>query len=355
MQLDELMPDISESPEVTDNSGIAEIHAAMDKITELESKEPNASEDLQEEKIDEAHNTNNDKDLLESPKEPDAKEDATTSSEKKQAVDADILEVEDKPKDKSNKLWLEKKLKFKAMAERDAIALENAELKKMLGQSLETSQYHYSKSIEAELERAKELQGKALDEGNRDAYLAANEAYNKALIAKHEADRWNAQQANNNNLQEPQAEEQQEQKSSDISPLKQAMAQEWLDAYPELNPASNNYDKNLATKVGTFINNLDANISQSGQREYYFSPEYFDTLDNYVERAKASKVSNALLSANNVAGVKKSYQSNQNNQLANNNAKQVVLTAEEKIMAANAGVSEKDWLKFKIEELNKGK
>ena len=41
--------------------------------------------------------------------------------------------------------------------------------------------------------------------------------------------------------------------------------------------------------------------------------------------------------------------------LATDPPKLNVLTAEEKIMASNAGVSEKDWLKFKIEELNKGK
>lgn len=339
---------INENLEEQTNTGLDEIEAAMDKISELE----NADSDASEQKLKENHENQDEKGNLES---PDAKKDPTTEVAETQVENIEDDSTDTGQKEKPNKLWHEKKLKFKAIAEKEAIAAENEQLKKMLDDALDSGSYHHAKSIETELSMARDLKRKAIENGDMDSMFKADEAYNKALIAKHEIDKWNYQQNSQkpNNTQGMQDKTEQVSQANTLSPLQQTMAQEWVESHPELNPASRSYDKNLAEKVVPYINNLESNINQSGQMQYLYSSEFFDMIDNHIDKLKTPKVSSPPLSSNNVAGVKKSYQSSST--APPSTKKQIVLTAEEKIMASNAGVSEKDWLKFKIEELNKGK
>ena len=332
------------------STGLDEIEAAMQKISELEKAESEDSASEQAlEKNPETKRTN-----LEN---SDAKEDSNTEEVEAQEENAEPTSTGEEQSAKSNKLWHEKKLKFKAIAEKEAIAAENEKLRKMLDEALDSGSYHHAKSVEAEISMAKDLRRKAIESGDIDSMFKADEAYNKALIAKHEIDKWNYQQSSQkSNLDQRQGsglQTQPEQVNNTLSPLQQTMAQEWVEAHPELNPESRSYDKHLAEKVAPYINNLESNINQSGQLQYLYSSEFFDMIDNYLDKIKIPRVSNPPLSSNNVAGVKKSYQGSST--APPSAKKQVVLTADEKIMAANAGVSEKDWLKYKIEELNKGK
>jgi hypothetical protein len=345
MDTQEILP---ESIEAQSNAGLDEIEAAMKKISELENT------DTPEQNLEEDPENKTKEIKLEN---PDAKEDSNTEVAGNQAESTEDDSIDTEQKEKPNKLWHEKKLKFKAIAERDAIAAERDEYKKMLKEALDSGSYHHAKSVDAELSMAKDLRRKAIENGDIDSMFKADEAYNKALIAKHEIDKWNYQQSNyKSNSDENRGDRSQthtEQVNNTLSPLQQTMAQEWVESHPELNPESRSYDKNLAEKVAPYINNLESNINQSGQMQYLYSSEFFDMIDNYIDKVKTPKVSTPPLSSNNVAGVKKSYQGSST--APPSTKKQIVLTAEEKIMASNAGVSEKEWLKFKIEELNKGK
>ena len=332
------------------STGLDEIEAAMQKISELEKAE--SEDSASEEKEEKAYESKTDEIK---PKTSDATSKTTTEEVEDQEENAEPTSTGEEQSAKSNKLWHEKKLKFKAIAEKEAIAAENEKLRKMLDEALDSGSYHHAKSVEAEISMAKDLRRKAIESGDIDSMFKADEAYNKALIAKHEIDKWNYQQSSQKptNTQGMQTQSEQVSQANTLSPLQQTMAQEWVEAHPELNPESRSYDKHLAEKVAPYINNLESNINQSGQLQYLYSSEFFDMIDNYIDKIKTPRVSNPPLSSNNVAGVKKSYQGSST--APPSAKKQVVLTADEKIMAANAGVSEKDWLKYKIEELNKGK
>lgn len=332
------------------STGLDEIEAAMQKISELEKAE--SEDSASEEKVEKAYESKTDEIK---PKTSDATSKTTTEEVEAQEENAEPTSTGEEQSAKSNKLWHEKKLKFKAIAEKEAIAAENEKLRKMLDEALDSGSYHHAKSVEAEISMAKDLRRKAIESGDIDSMFKADEAYNKALIAKHEIDKWNYQQSSQKptNTQGMQTQSEQVSQANTLSPLQQTMAQEWVEAHPELNPESRSYDKHLAEKVAPYINNLESNINQSGQLQYLYSSEFFDMIDNYLDKVKTPRVSNPPLSSNNVAGVKKSYQGSST--APPSAKKQVVLTADEKIMAANAGVSEKDWLKYKIEELNKGK
>ena len=348
MDTQEILPENIEESNLP-NSGLDEIEAAMEKISELENTDTDASEQKLEAKPEDTTKGTN-------LKTPDAEENPTREAEETQAESTEDNSTETEQKEKPNKLWHEKKLKFKAIAERDAIAAERDEYKKMLKEALDSGSYHHAKSVDAELSMAKDLRRKAIENGDIDSMFKADEAYNKALIAKHEIDKWNYQNTSQNPPEDKNQlaqQEKQEQNYNTLSPLQQTMAQEWVESHPELNPESRSYDKHLAEKVAPYINNLESNINQSGQMHHLYSSEFFDMIDNYIDKVKTPKVSTPPLSSNNVAGVKKSYQGSST--APPSTKKQIVLTAEEKIMASNAGVSEKDWLKFKIEELNKGK
>ena len=96
----------------------------------------------------------------------------------------------------------------------------------------------------------------------------------------------------------------------------------------------------------------------------YFSEQYFDAIDQYIGEAKnrihvegknkTQKNSKNLESAAHIGSVRNSYSSSPSSRTPSST--QLILTADEKRMCANAGITEKDWLRYKLEEdLKKGK
>lgn len=205
MDTQEILPENIEESTLP-SSGLDEIEAAMEKISELEQADSDTSE-----------------------KDPDAKSKTTTEEAEAQEEKTEFTSAGEEQSTKSNKLWHEKKLKFKAIAERDAIAAERDEYKKMLKEALDSGSYHHAKSVDAELSMAKDLRRKAIENGDIDSMFEADEAYNKAMIAKHEIDKWNYQQSNyKSNSDENRGYNSQthpEQVNNILSPLQQTMAQ----------------------------------------------------------------------------------------------------------------------------------
>ena len=86
-----------------------------------------------------------------------------------------------------------------------------------------------------------------------------------------------------------------------------------------------------------------------------FSDEYFEHIDNYISKIKkeSPKNSKSMNSMAPVGAVRNSYTSSVNGKASSST--QMILTADEKRMCANSGISEKEWLKYKLEDLKKGK
>lgn len=319
-----------------DISGLDKIQEAMEKIEKLSSSEFEDSENEQTENED-----NEDKE------EQYEEDDENISSAEEDGEELAEEDVSEPKKQKEKKFWKERREKYKALAERDRIANELEELKRERDKALEVGNYHYGQNAYADLERAKFQKKKAIEDGDVDALMEADISLVRAANAIDEIERWNAQSNLQENKNTP--------KNTDVSvsSAQQEMARDWIESHPELNPNSSKYNTALAQKVGAYINALDSNIANSNQPEYYFSEDYFDVIDDHIAKLKrGSQKSNvAPASINNVAGVKKSYQSGSPSQNSNN--RKIVLTSVEKTMASNAGLSEEEWLKFKIADLNK--
>lgn len=317
-----------------DSSGLVEIQKALEEIEKLKNEEYNAEEAPS--KIEESSNEE------ETPKE-DQDLEVKTSEEEPQKLD---------------KIWKIKRSRYKALAEKRAALEENAKLKEMLADSLNSGTYHYGKTAYSELERAKDNKKKAIEEGDIEALIEADIALNRAANNVNDLERW----ASSSTQKIPQ-ETIHEQPYESFNEIEQAMASDWLDNHSYLQPHSRDYNPELATEISQFINYLDENLANNGQRDIYFSEQYFNTIDQYIGEAKnrmqnenknkTQKGSKGLESAAHVGGVRNSYSSSPSSNTPSST--QLILTADEKRMCANAGITEKDWLRYKLEDLKKGK
>jgi hypothetical protein len=305
-----------------DNTGLAEIQAALEEIEKLK----NESREEEKEELEAA----------------EEKEESPTETSPEEEIET--------PKKKDKKLWKEIKRKYQVMAEKEALAKENAQLRQMLEESLSSGTYHYGKSAYAELERAKENKKRAIEEGNVDSLIDADLALTKAMNAINDLEKWaytgnskkpEIQQPINNNLEYGETETE--------------IIADWLEDHPYLQPTSAKYNATLAGQVADFVNRLDSTIARNGNKEAYFSDEYFGAIDNYITELRKGngKAAKTAEQTAHVGGVRNSYSSSPTNKTSG--SKQMILTADEKRMCANAGISEEEWLKYKLEDLKKGK
>jgi hypothetical protein len=303
-----------------DNTGLDEIQKAIDEIEKLKNDE------LESEETEE----------VEAPKESS---DGENSDEENYDNKEDLL-------------WKVKKDKYRALAAKDALMQENSQLKQMLNESLNSGTYHYGKSAYADLEKAKESKKKAIEEGNIDALIESDIALTKALNTVSDLEKW----AYNESQNKTKAEQyQEEQPANNFTSVEHEIATDWLDNHSYLQPTAPDYNPKLATQVAGFINHLDANLAKNGQMDAYFSEPYFKTIESYITEIKNEPQNTAkkIESVAHIGSVRNSY----NNSGASKASAptQMILTADERRMCANAGISEKEWLKYKLEDLKRGK
>jgi hypothetical protein len=317
-----------------DTSGLIEIQQALEEIEKLQNN--------QEEEIAE----------LEEPEE---------EQEEKVAQEEDNNEKHEK---KESKIWKEKKRKYQAIAEKEALFQEkeslfqeNLQLKQMLSESLNSGTYHYGKSAYADLERAKESKKRAIEEGDLDSLLEADISLTKAIHTINDLEKWAYTEEQKKPVPMKQNNDyvQSENTNTRFNEREQEIAKDWLEDHQYLDPYSPQYDVNMANKVANFISDLDINLNRHGNEAALFSDEYFEHIDNYISKIKkeSPKNSKSVNSMAPVGAVRNSYTSSVNGKASS--PTQMILTADEKRMCANSGISEKEWLKYKLEDLKKGK
>ncbi len=311
-----------------DNTGLDEIQKALDEINKLNLESTNEDEPEDE--------------VVQSEKEVDVE------GEAKDEPEDEIVPV--KEEKKPSKIWKEKKRKYQAIAEKEALRVENEQLKQMLSESLNSGTYHYSKSAYADLEKAKDNQKKAIEDGDLESLVEAQVSLTKAVNAINDLEKWSYNEEQRR-PQEPVNNNQ----TYYVSEQEQEIVKDWLEDHQYLEPSSRNYDAKIATKVADFVNALDTNLTNNRNREALFSEEYFDTIDNYISKIKrdSGKNTKSLDAIAPVGAVRNSYTSSPST--SGSRPTQMILTADEKKMCVNAGITEKEWLKYKIEDLKKGK
>jgi len=324
--------EIQDQDLTNDTTGFDELKKAMDELKNFEPQE----EEILEEEQDKDENLNDSESDNSENDEPHEEEENTQEEPQK-------LKKEDP-------LWKQKKRAFQALAQRDA-ALEKAEkLEQMLNEALNAGTFHYGKSAYSDLEKAKESKKRALEEGNTDAFMEADEKFYKALQVVNELEKLSK---NNTPYATKQEAPVYQEDANDYDSIKREIAEDWISSHPYLNPESSNYDPRLTKQVTNFVNQLDTNLQRNNQGDAYFSDEYFETIDNYIYGLQdaSKKTQKNRETANYIGGVRNPQANNLTASRSTN--ERVILTPEEKQMAYSSGVSEKDWLRFKIADLKK--
>ena len=219
----------------------------------------------------------------------------------------------------------------------------------MLSESLNSGTYHYGLNAYSELDRAKQSKKRAIEEGDIDALIESDIALNRALVAVNDLEKWT-----NENKQTKQSSKT-ALPAQTYNSLQHEIASDWLDNHNYLQPSSRNYDSKLAGQVAEFVNYLDSNLAQNNQMNAYLSEDYFNTIDNYIDEIKnrPPKEIKPPNTSSYVAGVRNSYNSPSVSKAPSTT--QIILNADEKKMCANAGISEKEWIKYKLEDLKGNK
>jgi len=324
--------------EVDDINGLAEIQKGLEQIEELKVAEINTE-------------STNSSEEFETPASPIEEQIEIGSQNEILEESEEIVEQLTLPKAtaKEKKLWKEKKLKFMAIAEKNAALEDNRKLRGLLENSMDSNTYHYGKNVNSDLEHAKLAKRRAIEEGDIDALMEADIALVKAANASAELEKWsvnnkqpvdNQDYANNSNTET-------------VSEVNNAIANDWLEEHPELQPSSKSYNRQLAERVNSFVHNLDSNLLNNGRQSEFFSQEYFNVIDGFISKVNTPPPIKSQEIPQHVGAVKKSYSSSPVTKAQNTT--KIILTADEKRMCANAGLTEKEWLKCKLEELNKGK
>lgn len=331
-----LEQNIDESHIENDPTGMDELKQAMQEIEKLKNQEY-GTDSLEEKQIEKQE------EIVEDERENDHQNEHDEGTDE-----------ENDEENEDEKLWRLKRDKYRYLQEKQNLARENARLQQMLQESISSGTYHYSKSVHADLEKAKEDKRRALKAGDEDALIEADLALTKAQNAIIEAEKWQNKQQQVS--QQPQQNTQPNYTEENISndELYQEIASDWIRGHSYLRPESKNYNPEIAEQVSKFINDLDRKIAQNGRNDIYFTPEYFQTIDQHIKSIRQEDTKNTvrsnIASSAHIGGVRKSSSASG---VSKTTPKQMILSADEKRMAANAGISEKEWLKYKLDDLNK--
>ena len=186
----------------------------------------------------------------------------------------------------------------------------------------------------------------ALSEGDENGLVNAVSAITKASALVSQIEKMAAVDVDEPRQLSPQA-TRANQQSQD---LRNDIVRDWLEDHPELDALSPNHNPEIANYIGDFIEHLDKQLVSTGRANMHFTEPYFARIEHEFTRIKQqgkSKEAKVPESAHYVAGVKNNSSGTLNNVKAP--VSRVTLTASEKDMCKDLGVTEKDWLKFKLQ------
>ena len=260
--------------------------------------------------------------------------------------------VEEKPKAKKWKVKRDTYAETYALAaEVEALKQKNASMEELLHKSLEAGNYHYGTVAMGLLDKAKANLAKALGEGDVEAVATATAEIAQATSVVNDAKR--APQVtllDNGGLQEPVA-------TSGNTYTNENMLYDWLEDNPDLDKGSAEYNESLTNRVLPFINKLENRLKRNNQMHLIASPEYFNIIDEYVDKIKdeATKIKTEVAPVKKVGttqtvkepigkhfgGVRSRHQPTN---VAEN--KPIVLTLQQKKAAAACDMTEEKYINY---------
>ena len=241
------------------------------------------------------------------------------------------------------KYYLEKKKRKSVLADRQKLEQENYQLKNALDGTIDSNTKLYARDLYNDLEKAKSLKKQALLGDDPDLLLEADEIHQKLLHKVSEFESYVSSRTPDASNEEVEPEENHEEK------VKLSNAQEWLNERPELIEGSYNFNPKIQKELGTFIEQFDRELKRNGRKDEILSDAYLDVLDEFVDSVKINRPKDGYTTSN-VGGVRNNFSNG-----SSSGSIKVTLTEFDKNYAKNLGITEKEYLKYKIEDIKESK
>ena len=283
---------------------------------------------------DEGDNSEN-FDIEQTPEEDVASEEDDVSEEAEPISESDIFK---------EKYQIEKRKRKSVLADRQRLEQENQYLKTHLTGTVEHNAELYGRDLYNDLEKIRNIKKQALLGDDPDLLVEADEVYQRTLYKVNEYENYLQNKENSNS----DADVDQSDNTDYEDQIKLTSAQEWLEDHPELVEDSYKYDPNLQKDVGMFIERFDKALIQNGRGDEILNDSYLEVLDEYISQAKKNETSDGY-STSQVGGVRNNFSGGSSGQM------KITLTAFDKNYAKNLGISEKEYLKYKIEDIKESK
>ena len=248
------------------------------------------------------------------------------------------------------KYYIEKKKRKSALADRQRLEQENYQLKNALGGTIDSNAELYGRDLYNDLEKIKNIRKQALlgafgdpndpeyASKNADILNEADDLFQKASYKINEYEKFiaNRNSATGDNDSEPDQNYEEQ--------IKLEKAQEWMDEHPELVEGSYNYNPKIATEFSSFVKQVDRELRKEGREDEILSDRYLELLDEFTESVKTNRTRDGYATSK-VGGVRNNFSNGGSNTI------KVTLTEFDKNYAKNLGISEKEYLKYKIEDI----
>lgn len=227
---------------------------------------------------EEGYETNEKKDELS--EEPESDEVEAEKSTRKPRIPAKT-----RINDISRKYHAELRRAEEAERELYRIKEENENLKRSYESSSKAVVSSQEGMIDAIIQRAKQMQQKAIEEGDVQGQVDATAALAEAYADKRNLDAWKTQQKAYEEVRQREPEkrpESQQKRQSDVHITPEA--EEWLENNGWFSEDSEEFDPELQQLAVLYSQSLDRRYHNAGVGHMIQSQEYFDEIDRYMNR-----------------------------------------------------------------------
>jgi hypothetical protein len=245
-------------------------------------------------------------------------------------------------------------------AETQKLKEENQALRNHMEHSSQAAMTHYDNNVQLRIDTAKKEKLKALEIGDMESVVERDQELAAAVAELNSIQSWKTQESiRQYNQQQESQQYQQQQQQQYYEPPETELNQEtetWIEANPWFDPNSREHIPEVFEDVNDYVASLDEHLARTGKEHQRFTKAYFNKIDAYVNETYGRQAPLAtapikMKSSNQYVEPVRNTRS-----IATPAQKQkVTLSPEEIDMARRSGVSDQEFIKHKLIDMEKQK
>lgn len=277
-------------------------------------------------------------------------------SDETEGETTDQLEIDPEVQERiiaKKKLSKLKRERHRLAVETQKLKEENEALRNYMEHSNQAAMSHYDKNVNMRIETAKKEKLKALETGDMEAVVEADQQLAEAIADLKSIQNWKTQEALRYQAQQQQQRQQEYYDEPEVEV--NAETEQWIADNPWFNPNSRSFDQDMYEDVNDYIASLDEHLARTGKQDQQFTRQYFNKINAYVKDSygvSQRRPQPIVMQKPNqyVEPVR-----NKSSVASPPRKETIRLNEEEKRMAANLGVSEEAYIMHKKNDMEKQK